>query len=125
MSNRHQVRRSSGCRSRQARGGRERKRDLSHAEHVEQVERQSKLEGRGGVGEWRLDNHVEQVEQVDGERVQGVWRRWDSDLAAAGNWAEWRKKLKRLAAESCRWVDIFKSHFGKRGQTCFPKMEAW
>ena len=24
-----------------------------------------------GVGEWRLDDHVEQVEQVDGERVRG------------------------------------------------------
>ena len=22
-------------------------------------------------------------------------------------------------------VNIFQSHFGKRGQTCFPKMEAW
>ena len=41
---------------------------------------------------------------------------------AAGNWAERRKKAKRLAAESCRRVNIFKSHFGKRGQTCFPKM---
>ena len=45
--------------------------------------------------------------------------------AAAGKLAEGREKAKRLAAESCRRADIFKSHFGKRGQTCFPKMEAW
>ena len=35
------------------------------------VERQSKLEGRVGVGEWRLDNHVDHVEQVEGKRVRG------------------------------------------------------
>ena len=55
---------SSGWRSREARGGREGKRDLSHAEHVEQVKGEE-LEGRVGVGEWRLDNHVEQVEHVE------------------------------------------------------------
>jgi len=29
------------------------------------VERQNKLKGRVGVGEWRLDNHVDQVEHVE------------------------------------------------------------
>ena len=71
MSNRHQVRRNSGCRSREARGGREGKRDLSHVEHVEQVEG-DELEGRVGVGEWRLDNHVDQVEHVEERGLGGV-----------------------------------------------------
>ena len=31
----------------------------------------------------------------------------------AGKLAGWRKEAKRLAAESCRRVNIFKSHFGK------------
>ena len=59
MSNRHKVRRSSGCRSRQARGGRERKRDVSHVDHVEQVEGEELENGR-------LDDHVEQVEGGEG-----------------------------------------------------------
>ena len=46
----NRILRSSGCRSREARGGRERKRDVSHAEHVDQVE-EDELEGRVGVGE--------------------------------------------------------------------------
>ena len=60
---------------------------------------------------------VDGVDGTVGDDGYGSWRRWDSDsAAAAGKLAEWREKSKRLAAESCRRADIFKSHFGKRGQ---------
>ena len=35
------------------------------------------------------------------------------------------KEVEEISGKTCRRVNIFKSHFGKRGQTCFSKMEAW
>ena len=75
-----------------------------------------------GVGEWRLDNHVDHVEQVEGKRVRGCGR--------GGFRIRSRRRRIRRSGESSRedsqqnlvGGSISHSHFGKRGLACFPKM---